>query len=179
MRLIFLVLTLSLLAGCGGITLEESNPANVDFSGEWILDFSRSDVAPDLRPGREGTRRSRDQRRQQREEILGASGSGLAFVSHDFQVLRADKLSIELNHDSMGVRYTPGVYRDISWGERQRGLWEVYSGWEAGELVVISSARDLRVIERIRRQGDDLLVSVTIRADGEEREVNRVFRKAS
>ncbi|MEM7080926.1 MAG: hypothetical protein AAF513_20090, partial [Pseudomonadota bacterium] len=116
-----------------------------------------------------------DRRRLSRRDI---AGSGLEFVAHDFQVLTADKLTIEQNRDSMGIRYEPGVYRDVSWGERQRGLWEVYAGWELDDLVIISAAPDLKVTERlVRLSARRLRVDVAIRADGEDFQLQRFFDK--
>ena len=165
---------LILLAGCGGVPLDETNPAEVDLSGTWVLNFSASDVVPDLRNARPARRGGTPSVRQ--EALRIATGSGLAFVAHDFQVLRADRLEIEQSRDSMGVQYTPGQYRDVSWGERQRGLWEVRAGWQEAELVVISEARDLRVIERMQLlDAERLKVAIYIMADGEEREYVRTF----
>ncbi len=166
-----------LIAGCSSIELEESNPANPRLTGNWVLDPELSDNTPDLRPGmreRKG-RRDTDPRVIRQREIRGALGSELAFIVHDFQILSAERLEIELNHDSMGIQYHPGVYRDVSWGERERGLWEVYSGWELGELVVISKANGMRVVERMIRQDDMLEVNVTIKTEDSERVINRVF----
>ena len=107
-------------------------------------------------------------------------GSGFAFIAQDFQVLRADKLHIEQNPDSMGIRYNPGVYRDITWGERQRGLWEVNAGWEEDNLVIVSEANDLKVVERFRHaDSGKLVIQVFIEADGEEMEFNRTFNRRS
>ncbi len=168
---------LVLLAGCGGVPLDETNPANVNLTGTWVVNFNASDVVPDLRNARpERPRRSNNGPNVRREALRIATGSGLAFVAHDFQVLRADRLEIEQNRDSMGVQYTPGQYRDVSWGERQRGLWEVRAGWQEEELVVISEAKDLKVIERMQLLSRERLrVAIYIMADGEEREYTRMF----
>ena len=177
-RLLTLSLAL-LLAACSSIELDETNPSNVNLDGTWILDFANSDDVPDMRDGlnRPKQRQPRNPREAQISEIRGAIGSGLAFIVHDFEVLRADKMEIELNPDSMGIRYFPGVYRDVSWGERQRGLWEVYAGWELGDLVILSRAPDLRVMERMQLSGDRLTVQVEIKADDEQRTLTRVFRR--
>lgn len=166
------------LLGCSGVELSPVNTAGVDFSGEWLIDFGASDQVPDLR-----NRAPRKQKRRLnptvRDEALRiGDGSGLAFVTHDFQVLHADKLQIEQNRDSMGIRYFPGVYRDVTWGTRQRGLWEVYAGWEEQELVIISEAKDLKVSERFARVATDVLVvNVSVDADGEEMDIKRTFRR--
>ena len=124
-------------------------------------------------------RRGNDEIGKQRTEILGAAGSGFAFIVHDYQVLSADKLTIEQNHDSMGIAHEPGVYRDVSWGERQRGLWEVYAGWEDRHLLIISKAPDMLVTERYMVKGNRLDVAVKIQADDAERVLRRVYNRRS
>ena len=163
----------SLLQGCAGYDLSPLNPTGTDLSGTWVLDFAQSNSVADLGSmsqarGRLGSRR---------EALRIAKGSDLEFVSVDFQVLKADKIQIELSKDSMGIRYFPGVYRDISWGERQRGLWEVNAGWEEGNLLIISDAKDLQVIETLILDGDQLTIEVALDGDGVEREVVRVFNR--
>ncbi len=170
--------TLVLLAGCGSKPLDVNVPRNVNFSGVWVVDFSDSDVVPDLRNARPDARRSSNNRRTnaRNEALRVATGYGIAFVAHDFQILRADRLDIEQSRDSMGIKYTPGVYRDVSWGERQRGLYEVEAGWLDGALVVRSKAKDLYVVERFTQPAADVLeVSISIEAEGEAREFRRTF----
>ena len=169
-----------MLAGCSGIELVADNPQGVDLTGSWTLDFADSDDTPDYQQGLAGHKRVRhnnDQVIKRRNDVLGALGSGFAFVVHDFQILRAEQVTIEQNHDSMGIGHEPGVYRDVSWGERQRGLWEVYAGWEENDLVIISKAPDMSVFERYIVFGDRLTVELTIEADKEERTVRRVFNR--
>lgn len=169
------------LASCTGIELVEENPRNLKLSGTWVLNVETSDATPDLKHGlqeRKSRRRAaRNQRDIQQHEIRGALGSGLAFIVHDFQVLSADEIEIELNHDSMGIRYEPGIYRDVSWGKRERPLWEVYAGWEEDQLVIISTANRMRVVERHERRGNELWVGIAINADGEKRLLQRVFTR--
>lgn len=175
MQILKILLVTVVLSGCSSIELEEVNPQGVDLSGTWVLDEAASDSATVLRSKQR--RRSDDQVVERRREIVRAAGSGLAFVTHDFQVLTAERITIEQNHDSMGIAHKPGVYRDVSWGERQRGLWEVYAGWEGTDLVIISKAPDLSVLERYKASRRSLVVEVTIEADGDDRIVNRVFTR--
>ena len=173
-----IIAALGLAACSSGPQLSTVNPAGLDFSGTWLIDFSESNTVADLGdPRRPGTRPG--QRMTRKDAVRIATGSDLEYISNDFQVLRADKLDIELSKDSMGVRYHPGVYRDISWGERQRGLWEVNAGWEDNRLVIISEAgRRLRVVETMSRSGpNQLIVHVAIKIDDGEREVVRVFNR--
>ena len=175
MRVLRIILLSLPLLACSGIDLEEVNPQGVDLTGTWILDEGASDSTDGLRSKQR--RRSDNQVVERRREIVRAAGSGLAFVTHDFQVLTADRITIEQNHDSVGIAHKPGVYRDVSWGERQRGLWEVYAGWENSDLVIISKAPDLSVFERYKAARQKLVVEVTIEADGDNRTINRVFTR--
>ena len=178
-RALALLGALCLLGACQGENLAVDAPAGYDLTGVWVLDAAASDATPDFKRGLGGQRSGspRTPREAQRAAIRGALGSGLAFVVHDFQVLSAERLEIEQNRDSMGVRHVPGVYRDVSWGKRQRGLWEVNAGWAEGALVIVSRAPDLRVRETMTLAGDRLRVGVEVRADDERRELVRVFRR--
>ena len=177
-RLAMLGLLGLVMLGCSGIELSPVNSSGVDLSGEWLIYFGESDQVPDLR-NRAPRKAKRRLNPTVRDEALRiGDGSGLAFVTHDFQVLHADKLQIEQNRDSMGIRYFPGVYRDVTWGQRQRGLWDVYAGWQEQELVVISEAKDLKVSERFARVAADILVvNVSVEADGEQMDFKRTFRR--
>jgi hypothetical protein len=179
MRYSGLLCGLCLLVGCAGVELDTVNPPGVSLNGEWLVDFSASDPLPNLNrrdPVLTGKNRPRS---VGGEAMRILDGSALAFVAADFQVLKADKLTIEQNRDSMGIRYQPGVYRDITWGERQRGLWEVNAGWQERTLVIISTAKDLRVEERLNREGDRLTVDVLIEADGQDLTLQRAFNLRS
>jgi len=167
-----------MLGGCSGIELSPVNPPGVDLSGTWLIDFSASDLVGDLRSNPQSRQILRRESSQRRETRRIATGSGLAFVAHDFQVLGADKLQIELNRDSMGIQYQPGVYRDVTWGERQRGLWKAHAGWEERDLVIVSQAKDLEVVERfVRSSPNTLEVHVFIEADGDKAEYIRTFNR--
>jgi len=173
----WLIVVSLVVGGCSGIQLDAVNPTGVDLSGTWLIDFSSSDEVGDLR------NRAPSKQLRRRESSVGrearlATGSGLAFVAHDFQVLGADKLDIELNRDSMGIHYRPGIYRDVSWGKRQRGLWKVNAGWEERTLVIVSEAKDLEVIERfVRSAPNTLQVHVFVEADGDKVEYTRTFNR--
>ncbi|MEC8493067.1 MAG: hypothetical protein VXY76_09220, partial [Pseudomonadota bacterium] len=102
------------LGGCSGLQLVSSPSRSVPLSGVWVIDTEASDdVAAAMKPyARRG-----DDRLSARAEIQRIRrGSGLALVAYDFQVLDAQRMTIELAQDSMGVKHEPGVYRDVSWG---------------------------------------------------------------
>ncbi len=88
---------------------------------------------------------------------------------------------IEQNADSMGIEYDRGAYRDISWGERSRGLWTVTTGWdEEGQLVVRSKAKDADAVEvmSLSAGAQTLTVNLRIKAGEQNVDVRRVFSKA-
>jgi hypothetical protein len=167
-----------LTSACGGLKLEPTPSQPTNLTGTWQLDIAASDSAEGLKgkPPR-GMRPNRSVREELKR--IGR-GSGLAFIAHDFQVLKAKRLKIEQGSDSMGVQHWPGVYRDVTWGQRERGLWKVYAGWELNDLLIQSSSKDMRVLERYRQENkDQLRVQISINADGETIELQRVFRRES
>jgi len=98
------------------------------------------------------------------------------FVSHDFHIIDAVSLTIELDPVSAGLSYQPGTYRDVSFGERRRGLWNIYAGWDGDELVILSRANDLQVMERMSLVNPNRLrVIVEIQAEKENRDFVKVF----
>ncbi len=172
----FAILLILQLGACSGLQLGSSPTRSVPLSGVWVIDTEASDdvnaaMKPDVRRG--------DDRLSARAEIQRIRrGSGLAFVAYDFQVLEAQRMTIELAQDSMGVKHEPGVYRDVSWGKRERGIWEVQAGWEEDVLVVASKTNGIGVIERYRLLSLNCLqVALDIRADGKKRQIQRYFRR--
>ena len=164
------------MGACGGLHLETTPSQPTYLSGLWQLDVGSSDSSEGLK-----YRRSRGLGRNQsvREEIQRISrGSGLAFIAQDFQVLKAKRLKIEQGSDSMGVQHWPGVYRDVTWGQRERGLWTVYAGWEQNDLLIQSTTKDMRVLERYQLiKNGQLRVLISVKADGETKELQRLFRR--
>lgn len=156
------IASLLLLGACTGIQLDPVPPADFDLSGRWLLVEEVSDTGPSYRR-------------------LRAQGSIMAFIAQDFPVLRAEEMRIEQNVDSMGIDYTPGGYRDVSWGTRKLALWEVRTGWNEGRLVILSEASDARAQEilTLSAGGERLVVDLRIDARGDDIAVTRVFRRAA
>jgi len=160
--------------GCSGVPLNESPPPRYDLGGQWVLNAVLSDAPPNTR---------QIMSRADRDFIEGRigppTGGALAFVTQDFPVLEAKSMVIEQNADSMGIRYDTGVYRDVSWGERKRGLWKVSAGWFEGNLVIRSNAADTKGREtyRLSRDGRTLAVLVETNSDGEKLIAERVFER--
>lgn len=167
-----LLAALLALAACTS-SLGTRAPAGFDLSGDWLLDEGASDAGPDVAAIR---------RREDRKAVRGrqsATSASAAFVVQDFPVLSAASLRIEQSRDSMGIRYDDSVYRDISWGQRQRDFWLVSAGWDADALVVRSTRGAVKGVETmtLERNGSVLRVVVRVDAGGEEVLAERVYRR--
>jgi hypothetical protein len=155
-----LVAAVLLAAGCAGTPLDYAPQPGFNLTGNWELVPELSDQAPT---------RSR----------LRSRGSMIAFVTQDFPVLRAQRMHIEQNRDSMGVEYDGREYRDVSWGVRQRGLWEVEAGWLEGNLVILSEAPDGEAQETFALSPDGQMLTIDIRVSSgsENFAVTRIFSR--
>ena len=176
--LLFCSLLVVWLGGCSAAPLDRTPPQRFNLSGQWLLLADLSDAGPGARaydisePVRVDP--SASQRRSRR------SRGRFAFIAHDFPVLNARRLEIEQNQDSMGISYDRGGYRDVSWGTRERGLWEVSSGWnDAGELESRWRASDATALENyaLSADGDRLTITLNIRAGTDQFEVRRVYSR--
>jgi hypothetical protein len=158
MGLTGVVVLLGLMAACGGVPLQSTAPNDFDLSGSWKLIPSASGTPPSA-------------------QVLRARGGMIAFVTEDFPVLRAEELLIEQNPGSMGIYYDGRNYRDISWGTRRRGLWEINAGWNEGGLIILSKARDATARETLTlsAEGQRLRVDIEVRSGGEIVAVSREF----
>lgn len=171
-RLTTALLALVWLAGC--TSLSEVAPAGLDLSGEWVVDEAASDPPPDV-----DAIRRREDRRVARGRQRDPTASG-AFVAQDFPVLAATRLVIEQDRESMGVHYFRGddsSYLDFTWGLRERDFWQVRTGWQEGELVILSERGGVEGTERLRLEdgGRRLRVSVSVNTGGEKVRSERVF----
>ena len=153
--------------------LDTSVPRGFDLSGDWELVRDASDAAPDIDAIR---------RREDRDVIRGRqsdAAASAAFAVQDFPVLTATRLEIEQDDESMGIRYDGVVYRDISWGLRERDLWRVDAGWSEGDLVIRSVRGGTKGRETLalERNGRILRVTVTIETGGQDVRSVRVYRR--
>ena len=164
---------LALLAVPACNALDTDAPRGFDLTGAWVLVRDASDASPDI-----DAIRRREDRDVLRGRQLDAAASA-AFAVQDFPVLSATGLEIEQHEESMGIRYDGGVYRDISWGERERGLWRVHAGWSEGDLVIRSVRRGARGSERfaLERNGTILRVTVSVETGGQDVYSVRVYRR--
>ena len=165
-------------AGCSSNYLAPSSETNVDLRGYWEIEHESSD---DVRKLMEKESDNADRSTNLRNEIQRLlRGSGLALVRQEFGVLSADSMSIEADQFSFGFDYEPGTYRDVSLGRKERGIWKVYSGWDSDVFTVESTSSDIRVVERYLMKTDEkLIVDFMVRADGNNVELKRVFKRRS
>ena len=143
------------LAGCTGIPLDEQAPADFDLNGHWLLDSDQSDPIKDGR------------------------GFRTSFMNQDFPLLVALEMRIEQDARSMGIEYVGGSYRDVTWGERRRGVWKVRAGWHEGALHIYSEAPDTSAVEiwQLSEDGRSLLINIEV--EGERtRKFRRRFRRS-
>ena len=171
-RLTTALLALVWLAGC--TSLSEVPPPGLDLSGEWVVDEAASDPPPDV-----DAIRRREDRRVARGRQTDPTASG-AFVAQDFPVLAATRLVIEQDRESMGVYYFRGDdsnYLDFTWGERERDFWQVRTGWQEGDLVILSERGGVEGTERfsLEQAGQRLRVRVAVDTGGEKVRSERVF----
>ncbi len=154
-------------------TIDTSVPSSFDLSGTWLLVSNLSDEAPDA----EAIRR-REDARVVRGRQTDPSASG-AFVAQDFPIVAAERLVIEQDRTSMGILYGDGVYRDFSWGERNRDFWRIRAGWRDDALVIASERGDIKAQERmsLSNRGARLTVDVSIRTGGENFRGTRIFER--
>lgn len=160
-----------LLPACS--TLDPSVPRGFDLTGDWVLDRDASDAPPDIDAIR---------RREDRDVVRGRqsdAAASAAFAVQDFPVLTATRLEIEQDDESMGIRYDGVLYRDISWGMRERDLWRVHAGWDEGDLVIRSVRGATKGSETfaLERNGMLLRVRVDIETGGQDVRSVRVYRR--
>ena len=171
-----LLLAILCFLGCSSLVLEERTPVETHFSGRWILNVPLSEI---LEPDSSRENEDSSVRIFSKEIMRPNVADPFVFISHDFHVLDAKKISVELGLISAGLDYSPGVYRDVTFGQRRRGLWHVYAGWEDKELVIVSKADGLNVIERFAMLNPDRMrVVVNVRVEKEERRVVKVFDRS-
>lgn len=161
------------LAGCGQIPLDDKAPERFDLSGYWVQADNPQ------QPGGYGDRAPGDVPRPSR---AGTDPDSMAsgFMAQDFPLLVAEHMRIEQDARSMGIEYARGSYRDVSWGERRRGVWEVRAGWHEGALHIYTHASDISAAEvwRLSEDGQRLDISISVKGH-RDRNFHRVFRRAS
>ena len=198
------VFVTAMLVSCSSLTPEP--PPGYDLSGQWQLLAALSDQ-PNLRAlgrgtedrsrGARGQNRGGQQGRGQRSGKSGGQGRGPqdagqgkssqggsgAINRHrsvGAQVLTAIKMSIEQDSESMGVDYDGNNYRDVSWGERQRGNLKINAGWEEDNLMIRTEGSRFPVEETYILSDGGSRLTVFVELDGGSNDMvfKRVFKRA-
>ncbi len=173
-----MLLGVILVASCSAPRLSPEVRAGFNLTGAWTLDASRSDTPPSAtrlvdQMDRELIRRTRD------TNVYRQIGDGtiFAFIAQDFPVLLAERMQIEQSRESMGIHYEPGSYRDVSFGEKERGLWTVSAGWNSqGQFIIYSDSDDIRAVETHELVDPSTLrIRLAVRADGGDLDLVRTF----
>ena len=174
--LVLFALVALLQAGCSSNYLAVSAETNIELRGYWEIESASSDDVQKLMQKESDNADRGTNLRKEIQRLL--KGSGIALVRQEFGVLSADSMSIEADHFSYGFDYEPGTYRDVSVGRRDRGIWKVYSGWDSDVFTVESTSSDIRVVERYFVEAEEkLIVDFMVRADGNNVELKRVFKR--
>ena len=150
-RVSCLVLIGLLFSACA-TPLVTDNPQQVNLSGRWQLVPELSDLPPEFAPNNDGARSTRERR----DDHLGSLRA----------VVRARVMTIEQTGTSMGIDYDGFPYRDVSWGKRTRGTFEVSTGWEEDALHIRSKRGRMILSERYRLSTDKQQLTVTVRFRG-------------
>ena len=165
-------------AGCSSNYLAASAETNIDLRGYWEIENASSDDVQKLMQKESDDADRSTNLRKEIQRLL--KGSGIALVRQEFGILSADTMLIEADQFSFGFDYEPGTYRDVSLGRRDRGIWKVYSGWNSDVFTIDSTSSDIRVVERYSMEANGkLIVDFSVRADGNNVELKRVFKRQS
>ena len=159
-RWVALALVLLGVSACGSQPPSTTLPAGFNLSGTWALVAAESDVPPTL-------------------IRLRARGGWLHLVVQDFPIIAARRVRIEQDASSMGMSFDGGAWRDVSWGERERGLWTIQAGWLDDALVILSQAEDASARETYQQSADGrrLTVRIELEAGGEDILLRRVYQR--
>ena len=154
-----------ILIACTSAPLEPP-PRSFDLSGDWVIDVSRSTAPPGFRAERDRPKRG---------------DMAARFLSQDFPVLFAEEMRIEQNRDSMGIDFGSGIYRDVTWGDRDRPPWRIRAGWSEGALQIYSETHDASSYETymLSEGGNELLIKLEVNNSGQRQSFTRVFVRRS
>lgn len=183
-----LALLLLFVAACANNQkLTEKPPANVNLSGDWVLDKDASDtvvLAPlrqaNAKKGRskgkgrgKGERDGSKPRRGEADQASGKERSESRLAS-----MVTTQMKIEQDAHGIGVAYPKHRYRDIDWGEVETRRSTVISGWRSDGSLVVKSKNDhrsLTEVYQLNHEGNVLTVTFLVDRQGGEDEFTRVF----
>ena len=165
----WLALGCSLLVAAGCSSLSTDVPQAFDLSGDWVIAAAESE-AEVVRPNRAG--------HSDRAGRHGRFGD-VGFDPADLPMIDAQAMVIEQDATSMGIAYQSGIYRDVSWGERDLRLADVAAGWDGPDLVIETETVSYDMVERYQLGPDgDLRVEIHLEpARGDQINVVLVYRR--
>jgi hypothetical protein len=131
-----------------------------------MIDVARSTPPPATRAERDRPRRG---------------DMAARFLAQDFPVVFAERMRIEQNRDSMGIDFGDGIYRDVTWGDRDRPPWRIRAGWLEGVLQIHSETHDASAHETLALSGDGEVLSIEVEVNnfGQRQFFTRVFVRGS
>lgn len=188
-------------AGCAGLSLVP--PDDYNLAGQWQLNAAISD-SPSLaglfkarqgaggqraRPqgggragpppggGRDGGKGGGQGRGGKNSG--GVMGMGMGPGRPKVPSLEAKQIDIELDVESMGIKFDGANYADVSWGKRKRGELTITSGWKERDLIVKTMGGRVALEERYVLSSDGQRLTLFIELDGgrDDLSFKRVFEK--
>jgi hypothetical protein len=169
-----LLLALSACSDLGRVA-----PPGADLSGTWVLDARRSDSPPPM-----GHRASEADAIDDRSASYGGGREPPRFGGPAplLPMLTATEMTIGQDPQSMGIAYPNQPYRDIKWGEQERGLFKIDAGWDADRLIIVTKSQPMTVREvySLSDAGNTLTLDIDLSGKHiRDRHVTRVFTRRS
>ena len=175
--LLLSICTLIFLSACA-TRLDKQSPAGTDLSGHWVIDKEASQNVfvfagrsnrqnGSMGGGMGGQRNSEDIETGQRR----AGGPALT------PAMKTNEMTIEQNHDSMGVEYPGEMYRDVDWGKKDFFRETVTAGWQDNSLIVKTASDQMTITEtyQLNSSQDVLTQTISIKGRNGTNEFIRVF----
>lgn len=166
--------------------LDTTSPLDTDFSGKWLLNQSASQTVSIGPSGQQNSGMGGNS---------GGMGGGMGGAENAEGVaeqqpggrnfggprltpaMKSLEMTIEQNHDSMGIAYPDELYRDVDWGEKKFYRETVTAGWQGSSLIVKSSSDDMTITEtyQLNSTKDILSLTISIKDQRGTNEFVRVF----
>ncbi len=162
---ILCIFTAFFISACA-TRLDQVSPANTDLSGTWLLDKNASQTVgiPSIRSfgnasGMGGAGGAGGMGGGEREGNAVPTFSGGISLT---PAMKAVEMTIEQNHDSMGIAYPNEIYRDIDWGKKEFFRETVSAGWQEDLLIVKSTSDEMTLTETYQLNSSKNIISLTL-----------------
>ena len=187
-------LALLSVGGCSAIDLDQQPPQGFDLSGTWQLNSVLSDPPSSAGVARrpaggnagarppnqgQGRRQGRGRATKQRGQAGGPAGSNRRGGGPRLPILKHTRVAIQQDYESLGMDFDGSGYRDVSWGQRNRGEETINAGWQEGDLVIQTKGGRRAILERYTLSEDGNRLTVVVKLDGnrQKQSFRRVFEK--